>query len=116
MDQYLEAIQAKVCTHCIDADSAGNCRIGGSKVCPIETKYSQIVRAIRETKGDAYDDYVNSLRKYVCSGCTYGDPEACDERSEVECALDRYFPMIIDAVEAIGFSNFRNSTTLTIIA
>ncbi len=109
MSIYLEAIQDKVCRHCIDADSDGNCRIATDKTCTIESNYDRIVGAILKTSSDRYEDYVSALRENVCQNCTYGAVDECDDRNEVECPLDRYYPMIVDAVEAIGIANIRQT-------
>ena len=109
MNKYLEAIKEKVCTHCIDADQFGNCRISSDKICTIETNYDRIVKSILATKSDRYEDYVAGLRENVCENCSYGAPENCDDRNEVECPLDRYYPMIVDAIEQVGIDHIRQA-------
>ena len=109
MSIYLEAIKEKVCKHCIDAGGEGDCRIGDDKVCTIESNYDRIVQAILKTHSDRYEDYVAALRENICENCTYGAPENCDDRNQVECPLDRYYPMVVDAIEAIGIANIRRA-------
>jgi hypothetical protein len=107
MNEYLAAIKDKVCKHCIDADSDGNCRLASDKVCTIEANYDRIVRAVLSTHSDRYDDYIVALRSHVCENCNYGQPDDCDDRQEVECPLDRYYPLVIDAIEVVGIDNIR---------
>lgn len=109
MSIYLEAIKERVCRHCIDADSDGNCRLTPDKLCTIEANYDRIVKAILSTRSDRYEDYVAALRENVCENCSYGTPENCDDRNLVECPLDRYYPMVVDAIEAIGIANIRRT-------
>ncbi|MFI5264495.1 MAG: hypothetical protein ACHQM6_08275 [Candidatus Kapaibacterium sp.] len=109
MDKYLEAIKEKVCTHCIDADREGNCRISSAKECTIESNYDRIVKSILAVKSTRYEDYVAGLRENVCENCSYGAPENCDDRNEVECPLDRYYPMIVDAIEDVGIDHIRQA-------
>lgn len=101
MDRYLNAIKEVVCTHCIDSDSEGNCRIGGGKECTLSSKFDRIIETIQQTKSDRIDDYVGALRRNVCRECEYGSVAQCGERDAVECPLDRYFPLIVNTVEAI---------------
>jgi hypothetical protein len=109
MNQYLEAIKEKVCTHCIDADREGNCRISSGKECTVETNYDRIVKSILATKSNRYEDYVAGLRENVCENCSYGNTASCDDRNEVECPLDRYYPMIVDAIEEVGIDHIRRA-------
>ena len=109
MDKYLEAIKEKVCTHCIDAGQDGDCRISTSRDCTIETNYNRIVKSILATKSNRYEDYVAGLRENVCENCSYGEPDQCDDRNQVECPLDRYYPMIVDAIEEVGIDHIREA-------
>jgi len=109
MDIYLEAIKEKVCTHCIDADAFGNCRISTDRMCTIDSNYDRIVKSILATKSNRYEDYVAGLRENVCENCSYGNPADCDDRNEVECPLDRYYPMIVDAIEELGVPGLRQT-------
>jgi hypothetical protein len=45
--------------------------------------------------------YVNSLRRNVCALCDEQKEDGtCRKRDQLECALDRYFPIVIEVVEA----------------
>jgi len=112
METYLEAIKDKVCPTCIDSDQIGNCRISSSRDCTIDSNYERIVKAILATKSDRYEDYVAGLRENVCENCSYGAPENCDDRNQVECPLDRYYPMIVDAIEELGVAGLRKAYTV----
>ena len=109
MDKYLEAIKEKICPHCIEGDGTGNCHISFDKLCTIEVNYDRIVKSILATKSDRYEDYVAGLRENVCENCSYGASEDCDERNAVECPLDRYYPMIVDAIEELGVAGLREA-------
>ncbi len=106
MDPYLQAIKDKVCMHCIDADSYGNCRTSDAKYCTIELNYKRVVKAIQQTNSGRYEDYISALRENVCSNCNYGASDDCVERDTVECPLDRYLPLVVDAVEGVRKAQF----------
>ena len=109
MSIYLQAIKEKVCSHCIERGPNGECRISSDKVCTIESNYERIVSAVLSASSDRYEDYIGALRRNVCQDCGYGSPTSCDDRDHVECPLDRYYPMIVDAVELIGIENIRRA-------
>ena len=109
MEKYLEAIKDKICPHCIDADNVGNCRISSARDCTIDTNYNRIVRSILATKSNRYEDYVAGLHENVCENCTYGTPDVCDDRNQIDCPLDRYYPMIVDAIEELGVAGLREA-------
>lgn len=109
MSIYLDAIKERVCNHCIDRGFEGDCRISSDKRCTIEANYDRIVKAILSTNSDRYEDYVAALRENVCENCTYGAVDECDDRNQVECPLDRYYPMVVEAIEAIGIANIRKA-------
>jgi len=70
--------------------------MGGST---IDAFMPQIVQAIQEVRSDKVGDYLASLRENVCADCHEDKEGICNVRHEIECALDRYFPLIIDAIE-----------------
>lgn len=102
-EHFWSAIQRKVCVHCIDSDGAGNCRLHPSQKCALESYFPLIVLAVQNVESDRYDDYVNELRAVVCRQCKYGSEVEgeCGLRSYTECGLDRYFPLIIEAIEEV---------------
>jgi hypothetical protein len=99
MESVLDIIRRNVCSHCIDANANGLCTLPSELQCPIELYTARITNAIAKVDSDDYQAYVDALRGAVCCDCSYGSPETCVLRTQVDCPLDRYYPMIIDAVE-----------------
>ena len=106
MREHWEAIRERVCRHCVDASAEGDCRIDAD-MCTLDDRYPEIVKVICTTTSESYDDYVTALRTAICSNCESGGIEACEVRTAVDCPLDRYFPLIIRAVEEIGIDKMR---------
>ena len=103
LQEYWEAIQAKVCVKCIDGDGAGSCRLDPSRDCGVKGYLPLIVYAVNRVNSDRVDDYVAELRATVCAQCKHQTPDGkCNFRSNVDCGLDRYFPLIIDAIEGVN--------------
>ena len=100
MDQYWKAIQARVCHKCIDGDGKGNCMLPHDQLCALKEFLPQIVRTITSVKSDSIEDYVAVLRESVCSRCVEQDADGfCKRREIVECALDRYYGLVIQVIE-----------------
>ncbi len=99
---YWQAIRQKVCVKCLDGDGYGNCRLDPSRDCAVLGYLPQIVEAVSRTKSRNMDEYVLALRQSVCSQCKYQLTDGhCVLRTEVDCALDRYFPLIVEAIEEV---------------
>ena len=95
-----QAIREKVCVKCLDGDGHGNCRLDPSLQCPLQEYLPLIVNAVNRVSSDRVADYVEELRGIVCAQCKYEKVNgACAMRKEVDCALDRYFPLVIEAIE-----------------
>ncbi|HEY5615788.1 MAG TPA: hypothetical protein VIL52_07165 [Bacteroidota bacterium] len=102
MERYWTEIQKKICPKCIDGDRKGNCLLPVGETCPLKVYLSEIVTTIANTKSDAYAAYMNSLRRNVCIMCESQHADGtCSKRSDLECALDRYFPLVIMIVEDV---------------
>jgi hypothetical protein len=100
---YWEVIQNRVCRKCMDGDGKGNCRLPADEWCPVETFLPQLVSVVGSVTSDTYDAYVVALRNTVCTECEHQLPDGmCRKRHDLECALDRYYPMVIEAIEEIG--------------
>ena len=99
-EEYWVALREKICAKCIDGDGSGACLIAPGRECALKTHFSSIVESINSAFSSSVEPYVEQLRKKVCSVCTGQSPGgSCALRDETECALDRYFPLIVQVVE-----------------
>ena len=102
MDPYVKAIQEKVCSVCIDRKYDGTCSLTMIQTCAAELYLPRIVSAIRKVSSRKIEDYIEQLREDVCSSCRYESPDGkCALRETLDCGLDRYYPLIVQAVESI---------------
>lgn len=100
LGEYCEAITAKLCVKCIDSDAKGHCRLDGEQECGVIIHFPKIVSTIFSVESDRLEPYIDALRQNVCTRCTYQSAEGkCALRDRVDCALDRYFPMIVNIVQ-----------------
>ena len=102
-ERYWEAVRRKVCEKCIDGDGAGNCRLTPGRECALQNHFPEVMRAVLSVKSDEVQPYVDALRLDVCAVCKQQAPDGtCTLRTQLDCGLDRYFPLVIEAIEAVN--------------
>lgn len=115
LDQYWNAIQQKVCKACCDGDGAGGCMLSGAKGCALRTPFPEIVKAVRSVKSDDVQPYTDAIRLEVCASCKHQSADGnCMIRTELDCGLDRYLPLVIEAIELVDTTHnafIANGTT-----
>lgn len=102
LESYRTAITHTVCSVCQKPDENGVCSIGDRERCTIDLYLPKIVEVISSTQSGRYEDYVVALRDVICGQCAFGNDENCGNRGTDVCILDRYFPLIIEAVEKVN--------------
>ncbi len=106
LQEYCQAIRTNVCTKCVDGDGYGNCRLDPSLECTLQNYLPLIVNAVSRIDSDQMDDYVRELRAIMCAQCKYQAVNGyCVLRNEVDCPLDRYFPLVVEAIEEVNMSH-----------
>lgn len=107
-ERYRQAIDEKVCRHCIDLGEDGRCTLTGDQQCGVQIHLEKIVEAVHAVQSRNLEDYVKVLREKVCASCKNQNPDGtCRLRSEADCGLDRYFALIVEAIEETGARNIR---------
>jgi hypothetical protein len=102
LQQYWQVIQQRICPRCLDGDGKGNCRLPEGEECTLKSFFPQIVMTIANVKSASIDTYVNALRRHVCILCDHQAADmSCRKRSDLECALDRYYPLVVEIIEAV---------------
>ena len=100
LERYRKAIRAKVCNRCIDQGEDGCCSLSGDQRCGVELYLEKIVDVVHSVRSKKLKDYVEQLRKHVCSDCKNQNPDGtCQLRSEADCGLDGYFAVVVEAIE-----------------
>ena len=100
LSEYRQAVSAAICAKCIDGDRNGSCRIGIQQECAVMTHLPKIVDAVFSVESEKLEPYIAALRKNVCATCQYeGTNGTCNVRNRIDCALDRYFPMIVETLQ-----------------
>ncbi len=99
-EEYWRLIEAKICAKCIDGDRSGGCRMEHGLECSLKRYFPQILEVVGSVYGHSIEPYERLLRNKICGICVHQSPDGvCSLRNEVECALDRYFPLIVEVIE-----------------
>lgn len=95
-----EDVQQKICRKCIDGDGRGNCRLPVDEDCALQANFPLIVETVAKVQSPEFDGYIGALRATVCTACIHQDAQGnCWKRNRLDCALDRYYPLVVEIVE-----------------
>jgi len=99
---YEEAIRERVCARCIDMTDDEFCS-KNPKDCSILRYLPELVGIALDLHEKKIDPYIKLVRERICQKCGSGgvDGESCLKRKAVECDLDRYLPMVLDAIDDV---------------
>ncbi|MFQ6114819.1 MAG: hypothetical protein ACE5NG_12185 [bacterium] len=106
MQEYLEAVRRRVCSVCIDGVFENEhkfvrCGLSPDRTCPIEMYLPEVVEVVKSIESPRIEDYLKLLRDKVCSACEQTEEGVCDLRLKADCALDRYFMLVAQAIEEV---------------
>ena len=102
LDKYWQAVQGRVCVKCIDSDGHGSCRLNGEDACGLKLHFPRIVETVLAVQSYTIEPYIEALRQHVCANCKHRSSDGtCTFRSNLDCGLDRYFPLVIEAIETV---------------
>ena len=100
---YEEAVRRRVCEHCEDMGADGVCQTKDPEGCGVFRNLPELVRIARELHEPSVEPYVRAVREHVCFYCknSSASGEQCEVRGKLDCGLDRYLPLVIDAIEEV---------------
>lgn len=98
---YLDAIRRHVCAVCQTPGAHSFCGVSDAGTCAVERFLPQIVEVATSVSSDKIDDYVSALRDTVCRVCRPDGEQLCSVRDSHICGLDRYFVLILEAIEQV---------------
>ena len=107
----IEAIvRDRICRVCSDRTADGNCGLEQPSACALFRLFPQVAKAIQSVQSDDIEDYIQAIRRNVCSVCSEQQADGtCEMRREVQCALDAYLLLVVDAIEEATGKTFTRS-------
>lgn len=98
--EYWEALRNRICTTCADGDGHAGCGISDDRECSLKKHLPLILKAVNSVYSKSIGPYEEQLRSKVCGVCSSQSADGnCTLRANTECALDRYFPVIVQVIE-----------------
>ena len=102
-----ELVRNRICGVCSDRKTDGTCGLEEPGQCALFRLFPQVVEAIQATQSDNLEDYIGAIRRKVCSVCTAQESdESCGQRQQVQCALDAYLVLVVEAIEEATGKDF----------
>jgi hypothetical protein len=93
-------LRKRICGVCTDRTTEGECGREHPADCALFRLLPEVVGAIRTVDSDDIRDYIDAIRRGVCSICVLERADgSCEERQQVQCALDAYLLLVVDAIE-----------------
>jgi hypothetical protein len=102
-----DLVRNRICGVCSDRKMDGTCGLEEPGHCALFRLFPQVAEAIQKTHSDDIEDYINAIRRGVCTVCTAQDSDgSCGPRQEVQCALDAYLLLVVEAIEEATGKDF----------
>lgn len=98
-DIYEEALRRYVCSRCIDFGEDGLCHGPDPAGCAIFRFLPELVEIAKRLQDPKIEPYVEELRRHICVNCRQSAEGRCPLRDALDCGLERYLPLVLDAIE-----------------
>ena len=97
----LEAIvRNRICKLCTERTIDGDCNLETPSNCALFRLFPQVALAIQSVESNDIQPYIDAIRRNVCSVCQdQASDGSCETRRQVQCALDAYLLLVVDAIE-----------------
>jgi len=117
MDRSLVELEAivrnRICKVCTSRTVDGDCGLENPSSCALFQLFPQVAQAIASVDSEDINDYIGAIRRHVCSICADQDSSGrCETRQQVQCALDAYLLLVVDAIEEATGKNFGGASNL----
>jgi hypothetical protein len=104
MDRSIEELEAivrnRICGVCTERTTEGQCGLESPSNCALFRLFPQVAQAIQSVTSDDIHQYIEAIRRNVCSVCEEQVRDgSCEVRQQVQCALDAYLLLVVDAIE-----------------
>jgi len=93
-------IRNRICQVCTARTVEGECGLEEPSSCALFRLFPQVAQAIQSVKSDDIQQYIDAIRRNVCSVCAdQAHDGSCETRQQVQCSLDAYLLLVVDAIE-----------------
>ena len=93
-------VRNRICKLCTERTVEGQCGLEEPSGCALFRLFPQVAQAIQSVSSDDIHQYIEAIRANVCSVCHDQERDgSCETRQMVQCALDAYLLLVVDAIE-----------------
>ena len=93
-------IRNRICPVCTERTVGGDCGLETPSDCALFRLFPSVAQAIQTVESDDIQQYIDAIRQTVCSECAdQASDGSCETRRQVQCALDAYLLLVVDAIE-----------------
>jgi len=93
-------VRNRICKVCTERTVDGECGLEQPSSCALFRLFPQVAQAIQSVQSNDIQEYIEAIRHDVCSVCADQAPDgSCETRQRVQCALDAYLLLVVDAIE-----------------
>ena len=93
-------VRNRICPVCTERTAGGDCGLEEPSDCALFRLFPDVARAIQTVQSDDIQQYIDAIRDNVCSKCAdQASDGSCETRRQVQCALDAYLLLVVDAIE-----------------
>jgi hypothetical protein len=114
MDRSLAELEAivrnRICNVCTSRTGGGECGLEEPSSCALFRLFPQVAQAIQSVRSDDIHQYIEAIRRNVCPVCRdRASDGSCETRQQVQCSLDAYLLLVVDAIEEATGKTFDKS-------
>ena len=104
MDRSFDELEAivrnRICGVCTERTNEGQCGLENPSSCALFRLFPQVAQAIQSVSSTDIQEYIDAIRRSVCSVCEeQAQDGSCEVRRQVQCSLDAYLLLVVDAIE-----------------
>ena len=104
MDRSLDELEAivrnRICGVCTERTTEGQCGLESPSSCALFRLFPQVAQAIQSVDSDDIHEYIDAIRRNVCKVCEEQARDgSCEARQQVQCSLDAYLLLVVEAIE-----------------
>ncbi len=92
-------LRERVCANCYALTRSGECNLRNTEQCPLFARLDQVIELVASVRDYSVEPYMDRVRAIICSTCNQRPNGHCARRDRLDCALEVYFPLIVEIVE-----------------
>ena len=121
MDRSFDELEAlvrnRICGVCTERTTDDQCGLEDPSSCALFRLFPQVAQAIQSVNSNDIQQYIEAIRRNVCSVCQeQAQDGSCEARRQVQCSLDAYLLLVVEAIEEATGKTFDKTSIDTLPA